>query len=108
MGYTDEVLRWQRERQLAEDRRRYGPNYRPPSHSGPIFATNAMSVVALVAAFFVPLLAVILGLVSLYQIRSTRQRGRALAIAAIVLGGLGCAFWVLLMLFVDAGSVSYT
>lgn len=87
----------------------------PPVQSvgyGPPIArrTNVLSIVALVAAFFVPLVAVVCGWVSLRQIARTGENGRPLAITALVLGGIGCAFWVLfwVLIIVNGGSFSYS
>ena len=51
--------------------------------------TNVLAIVALVAAFVVPLVGIICGHIALSQIKRTGERGRALAIWALVLGYLG-------------------
>jgi ABC-type spermidine/putrescine transport system permease subunit II len=50
---------------------------------------NTLSIVAFVLAFVVSLGAVICGHIALSQIKRTGERGRGLAIAALVLGYLG-------------------
>ncbi|WP_018331896.1 DUF4190 domain-containing protein [Actinomycetospora chiangmaiensis] len=70
--------------------------------------TNVLSVVSLIAAFFVPLVAVVCGWVSLRQIARTGENGRALAIAALVLGGIGCALWILFWVLIIAGGGSFS
>ena len=55
--------------------------------------TNTLAIVALIAAFFVPLAAVICGHIALSQIKRTGQGGRQLALAGTIIGycfiGLG-------------------
>ncbi len=50
---------------------------------------NTLSIVAFILAFVVSIGAVICGHIALSQIRRTGERGRALAIWALVLGYLG-------------------
>ena len=59
----------------------YGP---PPQQR-----FNTLSIVAFILAFVVSLGAVICGHIALVQIRRTGERGRGLAIWALVLGYLG-------------------
>jgi len=61
---------------------------------------NTLAIVAFVLAFFVSLGAVICGHIALAQIKRTGERGRALAIWALVLGYLGILLgiiWVVLI-----------
>jgi len=51
--------------------------------------TNTMAIIAFVSAFFVGLVAVVLGHLALAEIRRTGQNGRGLAIAALWLGYIG-------------------
>jgi Domain of unknown function (DUF4190) len=57
-------------------------------------ATNRMAVASLVCSLFGwlcivgPLLGLIFGLVALHQIRETGQRGRGMALAGIMIGGI--------------------
>lgn len=62
---------------------------------------NVLSIIAFVIVFFgFSLISVILGFVGLSQIKKTGERGRALAIWAIVLGLIsivvGIIFWIVL------------
>jgi hypothetical protein len=50
--------------------------------------TNGLAIAALIVAFFIGLLGVILGLVAKSQIKKTGQGGDGLATAAIVVGAL--------------------
>ncbi|MEZ3160503.1 DUF4190 domain-containing protein [Microbacterium sp. BWT-B31] len=65
----------------------------PSSFGGPTASdrTNTMAILSLVLAFVFSIPAVILGHVSLSQIRRTGEQGRGLAIAGLVLGYLGIA-----------------
>jgi hypothetical protein len=51
-------------------------------------ALNRLSVVALVAAFLLPLVSIVLGHIALRQIEQTGERGRVLAVAATALAYL--------------------
>lgn len=86
------------------------PPVQPVGYGPPAVRTNVLAIVSLVAAFFVPLAAVVCGWVSLRQIARTGENGRPLAIAALVLGGIGCAFWVLfwVLIIANGGSFSYS
>ncbi|MBL3698650.1 DUF4190 domain-containing protein [Leucobacter luti] len=64
-------------------------------------ATNTLSILALIAAFLAPFVVpVVLGHISLNQIRRTGEGGRGLAIAALVLGYIQVALWGLLICFI--------
>ena len=73
------------------------PGYsNPPASYGSPYAPqpaterfNVLSIVGFVLAFVVSLGAVICGHIALSQIKRTGERGRGLAIAALVLGYLG-------------------
>jgi hypothetical protein len=87
------------------------PGYGPPGSYGvaaPTPGWNVMSIVALISAFFIPLLAVILGWVSVRQIARTGEQGKPLAIVALVLGGIGCLGWVLFWVAIVAGGGSFS
>jgi uncharacterized protein YacL len=58
---------------------------------------NTLSIVAFILAFVVSLGAVICGHIALAQIKRTGERGRGLAIWALVLGYLGILIGVLLV-----------
>jgi hypothetical protein len=57
--------------------------------------TNTLAILSLVAAFVASFVGVVLGIVALLQIRRSGEAGRGLAIAAIVIGLLVTAFFVL-------------
>ncbi|WP_319455458.1 MULTISPECIES: DUF4190 domain-containing protein [unclassified Mycobacterium] len=69
------------------------PGYPPP----PPRQTNAWAIVALVAAFTFPPMAIVCGHVSLSQIKRTGDEGRGLAIAGLV---VGYVFTALIIVFV--------
>lgn len=82
--------------------------YGPPVGYAPARRTNVLSIVALVAAFFVPLAAVVCGWVSLRQIARSGENGRLLAIIALALGGIGCALWIAFWIAIIAGGGSFS
>lgn len=70
------------------------PAYQPPSGEGPPPEspqtrprTNVLAIIALVGSFFIGLVGVICGAISLTQIKRTGEKGRGLAIAGIAVGG---------------------
>ena len=65
--------------------------------------TNAFAIVALVLGLMgISLLAVIFGHISLRQINRTGERGRAMALAGTILGWVGIAVAILLIIAVAA------
>ena len=58
--------------------------------------TNVMAIVALITGIlFIPTLGVIFGHIALSQIKKTKEKGRGVAIAGLVLGYVVVAFIVL-------------
>ena len=57
--------------------------------------TNTLAILSLVAAFVASAVGVVLGVVALGQIRKSGEAGRGLAVAAIIVGILVTAFFVL-------------
>jgi len=65
--------------------------------------TNVMAIVALIAGIsFIPTLGVIFGHIALSQIKMTKENGRGLAIAGLVLGYVVVGFWAIIILFIVA------
>ena len=82
-----------------------GPN--APSAATPAGApqsqkTNTMSIVALISAFVIPLVAIILGHISLSQIKRTGEKGRGLALAGTILGYVFTALYVITFIIIFA------
>ncbi|CAG7599635.1 DUF4190 domain-containing protein [Leucobacter soli] len=87
----------------------YGaPQYTAPQYGAPQYAaqgvpqypaaprTNTLSIIALISAFVLPFVVpVVLGHISLGQIKRTGESGRGMAIAALVLGYIEVGFWVI-------------
>lgn len=48
--------------------------------------TNTMAIVALVGSFFIPLVGIICGHISLNQIKKSGEQGRGLAMAGLIIG----------------------
>jgi hypothetical protein len=67
----------------------YPQPYAAPMATG----TNGLAIASLICAFFIPIVAIILGHIALNQIKQTGQEGRGLALAGTILGyvftGLG-------------------
>jgi peptidyl-prolyl cis-trans isomerase B (cyclophilin B) len=73
------------------------PQYKapPPQHRGeehPPDRIDALSIAAFVSSFLIGMTGIILGLIALNQIKNKGERGRGLAIAALV---IGCAYMVI-------------
>ena len=70
----------------------YAPPYGPPK-------TNVLAIIAFVAAFVVPIAAIVLGHISVSQLRTSGEQGRGLAIAGLVVGyvftAIGVLFFIL-------------
>jgi Domain of unknown function (DUF4190) len=77
----------------------------PPQHKGDGSApvrTNALGIAAFVSSFLIGVTGVILGFIALNQIKTTGERGRGLAIAALV---VGCAYTAIFA-YVTIGALS--
>jgi peptidyl-prolyl cis-trans isomerase B (cyclophilin B) len=59
---------------------------------------NALAIAAFASSFFIGVTGVILGFIALHQIKTTGERGRGLAIAALVVGCTYTAVFVYLTL----------
>jgi hypothetical protein len=57
--------------------------------------TSTLAILALVASFVVSVAGVVLGIIALIQLRRSGEAGRGLAIAAIIIGVLVTAFFLL-------------
>jgi hypothetical protein len=66
-----------------------------PAMGTEIPKTNTLSIVALLAGFMVPIAGIILGYVSLAQIKRTHEQGRGLALTGMIVGYVASAFFVL-------------
>lgn len=73
------------------------PAYAPASVAP---TTNILAIIALIAAFIVPLGGIIMGHISLRQIKRTGERGHGLALAGTIVGYvLTVAYLVLAFLY---------
>jgi hypothetical protein len=80
----------------------YGPpGYGRPAPAGPPWGyrrpTNTLAIVSLVLAFVFAPAALVTGIVARRQIARTGEEGSGLALAAIILGSLGTALFVALV-----------
>jgi hypothetical protein len=81
--------------------------YPPPSTTnGYAIASLACSIVLVVVAGIGSILGVVFGIIGLRQCGRKNERGKGLAIAGIVIGGIGILFWLLALLgfIIDANS----
>jgi hypothetical protein len=76
--------------------------------------TNTLAIVALIAAFVVPLAGIIVGHIALGQIKKTGEAGHGLALWGTILGYVFTALYIIIIIFVSAilpflilGSVGY-
>jgi hypothetical protein len=77
----------------------YGPpGYGPPPGYGYPPPTNTLAILALVMAFVFSPVGLVLGIVARRQIRQTHEQGDGLALAGIIVGGIGTALAVLAFL----------
>lgn len=60
--------------------------------------TNVLAIIALVAAFVVPLAGIIVGHIALGQIKKTGEAGHGLALAGTVLGYVFTALYLVIFL----------
>jgi hypothetical protein len=75
------------------------PVYPAAPAAGPAVpvASNPLPLIALIAAFLVPLVGIICGHISLAQIKRDGRSGKGLALAAVILGYSFTAIWVIVM-----------
>ncbi|WP_037160016.1 DUF4190 domain-containing protein [Rhodococcoides fascians] len=69
--------------------------YRPPT-------TNGLAIAALIGAIFLAPLGIVLGHISLSQIKRTGEQGRGLALAGLIIGYIFTAIWVLSLVWLLA------
>ena len=79
----------------------------PSAAPAPVEKWNVLSIIAFIIVFFgFSLISIILGFIGLNQIKKTGERGRGLAIWAIVLGFvsivIGIIFWIVFVAVIAA------
>jgi len=77
--------------------------------------TNVLAIVSLVSAFFISIVAVITGHIALKQIAQTGENGRGLALAGLIIGYVGLAatvivviIWVVLLGAIASTGVAFS
>lgn len=88
----------------SEARPPYAPA-RPHQQPAPDARTNTLAIVAIVLSFTTSIGGIVLGHIALHQIRRTAERGRGLAIAALVVG-YGGLLLIIILYIVLAVAVS--
>ena len=76
------------------------PQYQTYAQAPVQAKTNTLAIVALISVFFISLLGIILGHISLNQIKTTGEGGRGLAIAALVIGYVSVAIGIIVVIAV--------
>lgn len=74
----------------------------PTPYTAPATAgrpTNVLSIIALIGAFVFPIAGIVVGFISLNQIKKTGEAGHGLALAGVILGFVFSAFYLLLIIF---------
>lgn len=111
-GVPDRLRYWDG----AEWTQHYLPNTPPPGSphppdrpAGAHVGANAMAIASMILGivwvlWIGSILALVFGYIGLHQIRRTRESGRGMAIAGIVLGWIGVATLLLLIVLGIAGS----
>jgi hypothetical protein len=77
----------------------YGGYYAPVGTNGMAIGSLVSSIVGFLCCQIGAIVGIILGIVALNQIKQTNQDGRGLAIAGIVIGGLGVAVTLIFLFF---------
>ncbi len=81
--------------------------------AAPARPTNVLSIIALIAAFVIPLAGIIVGFIALGQIKKTGEGGHGLALAGVILGFVFSVLYILLIVvgtlvpLLIAGSYGY-
>jgi tellurite resistance protein TehA-like permease len=76
---------------------------------GSVAPTNSMAIAALITGILVPIVGIILGHISLSQIKRTGERGRGMALAGLIIGYVyvaGFVLWVVFFLLLGVFSVA--
>lgn len=75
-----------------------------PAAMAPESKTNTMAIVSLICAFFFSPAGLVCGIVALNQIKRTREGGRGLAIAGVIISAVSILIAVLSIIFVFAAA----
>ncbi|MCU1514184.1 MAG: hypothetical protein JWO10_1274 [Microbacteriaceae bacterium] len=71
----------------------------PPVYAAPVGPkTNTLSIIALIAAFVVPLAGIIIGHIALGQIKRTGEAGHGLALWGTILGYVFTGLYILFII----------
>ncbi|WP_066041096.1 DUF4190 domain-containing protein [Herbiconiux solani] len=87
------------------------PAYSAPAGAPVARKTNVLAIVSLVLSILsFNVIAIILGIIALNQIKKTGEAGRGLALAGIIIGAVTFVIWliVVIVLVATASTMSYT
>ncbi|MDY0911698.1 DUF4190 domain-containing protein [Rathayibacter festucae] len=73
---------------------------------------NILAIIGFIASFFIAIVGIVLGFIALSQIKRTGEKGRGLAIAAVVIGFVAIIVYIILFVTLFslagiAGSANY-
>lgn len=82
----------------------------PTYQGGNVAPTNGMAIAALITGILVPIVGIILGHISLGQIKRTGENGRGLALAGLICGyvftAIGLLYIIFIIVLISAGAMS--
>ncbi|MFD0590093.1 DUF4190 domain-containing protein [Paenibacillus sp. GCM10027627] len=110
---------YQQQQFQPQFQQQFQPHYQPPKTNGKAIATLVLGILSLVLFYvgFVPgVVGIILGAISLKEIKKSGDQGRGLAIAGLVCSIIGTLLWGIILLAIVAvfifaaaeGSSSYS
>lgn len=82
------------------------PGYPAMQQPGAQAPMNTLAIVAFVSSFFVGLVGIICGHISLKQIKRDGTRGRGLALAGTIIGYVSTAIWILSIILMIVASIA--
>ncbi len=75
-----------------------------PSPNPSTNKTNSLAIVSLVLAFFIPIVGLVLGIVALTKINKSKESGKGLAVAGIVVSCIGLLLQALVVITIVGGT----
>lgn len=73
-------------------------SYTPTSYTSTSDRYNVLAIVGFVGSFFVAIVGIVLGFIALSQIKRTGEKGRGLALAAVIIGFVAIIAYVIVII----------